>query len=76
MAREAAINPTDATISMPQSVNGENTDVPDMAALNRSTMYVSGEPYARARPSPCIPGLTAYRHGKIQYAATGSPSVL
>ena len=38
----------------PQSASGENTDVPDMAALNRSTRYVSGEKYARVSPGPCI----------------------
>ena len=54
MNRAATINPTETTMSTLQSVSGENTDLPDIAALNRSTMYVSGEQYARVRPQPCI----------------------
>ncbi len=41
-------------IRTPQSTIGESTDVPAMAKLNKSTMYVSGEQYARVRPNPCI----------------------
>lgn len=35
-------------MSTPQSTSGENTDVPDMAALNRSTRYVSGKQLCEA----------------------------
>jgi hypothetical protein len=43
MTRAAQINPAKTTMSTPQSTNGENADVPDIAALNRSTRYVRGE---------------------------------
>jgi len=43
MTRAARINPAKTTKSTPPSTNGENTDVPSIAALNRSTRYVRGE---------------------------------
>jgi hypothetical protein len=54
MSRAAKINNAETPMSTAQSIAGENADVPDMAALNRSTRYVSGEQYASARPRPCI----------------------
>ena len=48
------MNRTVAAMSTPPSRRGEKNDPPDIAALKRSTTYVSGEQEARARESPCI----------------------
>ena len=54
MNRAARRNPAKIPMSTPQSTAGENTDIPCMAALNKSTRYVKGEKYASVRASPCI----------------------
>jgi hypothetical protein len=44
MTSAVKINTAKTPLSTPQSIAGENADVLDMAALKRSTRYVSGDP--------------------------------